>query len=97
MQQLAYAAAEKWEIVMIDLRLIDESACDKVQNLAIHLAIERKQLDILNSLQVRRERRVETSTGGASSEEKECPQTKLFFLLFLLWAYTQLARPIIEC
>lgn len=36
-------------VAMIDLRLIDALACDKVQNLTIHLVIERK-LGTLNSI-----------------------------------------------
>lgn len=56
MRQLAYAASKKGYVrsalilLQLILRLIDVLACDKVQNLTIHLVIERKQLDMLNSL-----------------------------------------------
>lgn len=86
MRQLAYAASkneyfEDWLFfAMIDLWLIDELACDRVQNLAIHLLIERKQPDILKSL-------LGQIWGSCRDEyqwcfqwrEKECPNQLKYF------------------
>lgn len=80
MQQLANAASKKEYLILIDwfffllrlvLQLIDALARDKIQNLAIHLVTKRKQLYTLNRSLSKIEPHVETSTSGASSEEKE--------------------------